>query len=289
MLGFLEESPELYRAYADQPGLAESVHNYIWQKTYVETNLTHGADAPDPADGTEQTSPNNELKRRLRTYQTFQALFPNAVVAFQERSQYRFYGQCALDVRNVVERSVYYQHQPDGEELAFTSYPVEQEEEMLRRLNQAGLYTVVAVQDAAGGPHRVKQVLNGPDPSPIRDNPPPPETQTEVPIPFPITSAEWDRILPDFKRETDGRRSILYQNALRPVVIDDEHGHALRRFHYEDKGVSRWVLAYTEDEALRVLEGYSLENTALTSEPLEGEGSPQACPPASWTCSGCPR
>lgn len=220
----------------------------------------------------ESEVPAHPTKRRLRTYQTFQALFPNAVVAFQEGSQYRFYGQCALDVRNALERSVYYQQQPDGEELAFTSCPVEQEEEMLRRLNQAGLYTVVAVQDAAGGPHRVKQVLNGPDPSPIRDNPLPPETQTEVPIPFPITSAEWDRILPDFKRETDGQRSVLYQNVLRPVVIDDKHGHALRRFHYEDKGMSRWVLAYTEDEALRVLEGYSLENTALTSEPLEGEG-----------------
>lgn len=105
----------------------------------------------------------------------------------------------------------------------------------------------------------------------------PGEEKAEAPAPFPITPQEWARIHPDYKSETDEQKSIMYNNALIPIVIDQEHGHTMMkyRFEVEGEGVRRSVLAYTEDEAQRImlLDGIDPASvSALVGEMLYGQG-----------------
>lgn len=82
------------------------------------------------------------------------------------------------------------------------------------------------------------------------------ETQTadnKTPLPFPITTREWKSISDDYKSETDSVKRILYQGASIPVILDDENGHEMQKFSFEESSVTFSCLAYTEQESLQII------------------------------------
>lgn len=71
-----------------------------------------------------------------------------------------------------------------------------------------------------------------------------------------ITSREWAHIGSDYKSEINGQKMILkYGNGtcLIPVEIDDSNGLEQGVYSFNEFGIGYTVLAYTEEEALRII------------------------------------
>ena len=103
-----------------------------------------------------------------------------------------------------------------------------------------------------------------------------PEDQ-RMPSPLPVTSRAWESAEPSHKFDIEGDRYLLLMRHRyaehQPVVIDDENGFELRRFHYQTNDErTGHVLAYCAQEAGLLIPTDDYVITFV--EPIAGENEP---------------